>query len=439
MGSQVKYKCGYRLCDKSLWGLKPKRKYCDRTHAQKERYLVNHPEARGNLIATIEKPGRGRRPKIEERICAFPSCTVSIAHRRNTAIFCEDRAHSSNRLAKLRKKQNAEKKKAYYKRHGIKFDKTVRNRNAPVTNQGVKYEGQTLLYEHYKDPLKPIEKGKGFGYYGTVALTADKELVQCHICGNLYPSVGQHLRTHKISAEKYKVMFQLAAQTALISEPIRQRYQEKVVSKLRGRGLPEWLKDYNKKVQSGEIKHVGTKRKEGGLSLEKRNELGICPDQVLEKIKDVADAIGKPPSIEDFQRVHGGRYMGTIQYLHGSWAKAVKKACGMTRDEMRIPDNERLLEDLRAFYDKHNRIPMTSDFNRGMLRNRGIYISRFGSLNNARIEAGLNAVLPMPFGQVVELTPEQYREYKSGGNPAGFAEPHQRNRRKRKPKLSSLK
>lgn len=49
--------------------------------------------------------------------------------------------------------------------------------------------------------------------------------------------------------------------------------------------------------------------------------------------------------------------------------------------------------------------------------NRGTYIARFGTLNNARIEAGLNAVIPMPFGQIVELTPDQYREYKAGHVP----------------------
>lgn len=427
-----KYKCGYRLCNASVRGLKPKRKYCNPQHQQKENYLKKHPEARAHTIVKEENPGRGRQGKVKERICLFPRCTVNIAHRSRTAKFCENKAHSSNRLDKIVKKQNAEKKKAYYKRHGITFDKTVRNRNVAA---GIPYEGQTLLYEHYKDPLQPIEKGKGFGFYGTVALTDDKTLVQCHICGNLFPSVGQHLRKHKVSAERYKVMFKLAAQTALISEPVRQMYQEKVVSKLKGKGLPTWLDEYNKKVQSGEIKHIGTKRKEGGMSLERRNELGICPDQVLEKIKDVADAIGGPPSIEDFQKVHGGRYMGTITYLHGSWSAAVKKACGMTRDELRIPDNSRLIEDLQAFYYKHKRIPMTSDFNRGMLRNRGIYISRFGSLNNARIEAGLNAVLPMPFGQVVELTPEQYIEYKRGGNPIGFKEAHQRSGKKRKKAL----
>jgi hypothetical protein len=313
------------------------------------------------------------------------------------------------------KKANRLKKKRYYERHGIKFDKTVRNRDAAASKAGVPYDGRPLLYENYKEPLKQIEKAKGYGYYGTVAMTADKELVQCHICGHLYPNVGLHIRKHKISAERYKEVYKLAAQTALISEPVRRMYQEKVVAKLANKGkLPPWLKEYNEKVQRGEVKHPGSKRKEGGMSLEKRNELGMCPDQVLEKIKDLADKLGKPPSSTEFIEEYHYRFYHSITFQHGSWEKAVKKACGMTRDELRHPDKERLLQELLDFHEANKRIPMTSDFNRGMLRDRGVYIRTFGSLNNARIEAGLNAVLPLPFGQKIELTPEQYAEYKAG-------------------------
>ena len=63
---------------------------------------------------------------------------------------------------------------------------------------------------------------------------------------------------------------------------------------------------------------------------------------------------------------------------------------------------------------------MTSDFNRGLLRDRGVYNREFGSLNNARVEAGLNAILPMPFGQHIELTPEQYFQYKETGKIPGY-------------------
>lgn len=313
------------------------------------------------------------------------------------------------------RKINREKKKRYYERHGIKFDKTIRNRNAAPSRSGVEFTSQTLLYENYKEPLKPIKNGKGFGYYGTLALTSDKKYVQCHICGHLFPSVAAHLRKHKMSAEEYKEMFQLGATTALISEPTRRKLQEAVVPKLQTSitgELPPWLQEYNRKVQTGEVKHIGSKRREGGLPLERRNELGICPDQVLEKIRELGEELGHTPSVEEFRRKYKGRYTGSIRFQHGSYLKAVKKLGLKSAKELKEPTNEDLLQDLVDFRDTHNRIPMTSDFKRGLLRPRAMYFRRFGSLNNARIEAGLNAILPLPFGKIIEMSADEYLTYK---------------------------
>lgn len=331
----------------------------------------------------------------------------------------------SNLLDRLdvnrRRRERYHTEKSQTERQSIKYK--VKNRVInEVSGAAVKYDGQTLLYENYKEPLKPIEKNKGYGYYGTVALTSDKQYVQCHICGNLYSSLGSHLRKHAITAEKYKEMFQLSMETALISEPVRQKRQELSVKQLGGKGLPKHLQDYNLKVQTGKIKHKPPKR--SGISLQKRNELGLCPDQVLDKIKDLQEEMGgKTPSFDEFQARYDGKYLGPIKFQHGSWSNAVRKVAGMTRDEIRRPDNEQLLQDLRDFHEQNGRIPMTSDFNRGMLRPRTLYFARFGTLNNARIEAGLNAVLPMPFGQVVELTPEQYTDYKAGRAVEGIKSP----------------
>lgn len=381
------------------------------------------------LGGKITKPTQKKINIQLERVCGYKECDVSLAFT-HKAMYCSKQHAEKERTR--RRTMNRQKKKAFNERHGIKYDKNIRNRNFkpnPKTSPGVEYNGQNLLYENYKEPLKEIEKGKGYGYYGTVALTEDKSLVQCHICGNLYPAVGQHLSKHKISAEKYKEMYQLSAQTALISEPVRQMYQKQMVSKLKGKGLPAHLKEYNEKVRTGVIKHPDARHR--GLSLEKRNKLGLCPDQVLEKIKDLQDILGKIPSYDEFNAHYKGRYTGSIVFQHGSWSNAVRKVSGMTRDDIRRPDNERLLKELRDFFEQHNRIPMTSDFNRGMLRNRGIYISRFGTLNNARIEAGMNAVLPMPFGQIVELTPEQYYEYKAGRSDGTFKNPHQKSSKRK--------
>lgn len=318
------------------------------------------------------------------------------------------------------RKENKEKKKRFYERHGIVFNKTIRKRDAKPNRQALDrgsaliYEGQTLIYENYKEPLKALTKTKGYGYYGTIAQTSDKKFIQCHICGNLFANLGGHLRVHKISGERYKEIHELGMGTALVSDERRVQMQERAVRKFVKGELPAHLVEYNKKVRTGEIKHIGVKHRNGGMHLERRNKLGLCPDQVLIPIKELAKKLGHTPSYDEFRAFYKGRYAGSIRYQHGSYLNAVKKAGLISAKEIKEPDNEKLLQELVEFHKKYGRIPMTSDFNRGLLRPRALYFRRFGNLNNARIEAGLNAVLPMPFGQIVELTPNEYIKYKEG-------------------------
>lgn len=347
-----------------------------------------------------------------KRVCAYRECDKSLAWQNSRARFCSS-SHGVKEKTRIRAANRA-KKRRYYEKHGITFNKTIRNRITKPgrKSRGVEYTDQILVYEDYKEPLKKIEKG--YGYYGTIAMTKDGEYIQCHICGNLFPNVGVHLRRHKITSAAYKEKFGLAQGTGLVSEPERERMQKNIFAKKTNKGeLPVWLKEYNKKVQSGEIKHKGAKAKHGGLPLEKRNKLGICAEQILDKITDLKDKLGHTPSYDEFVAEYNGKYISTLKYFHGSYLNAVKKAGLISAKELKEPDNEVLIGNLIDFHERHGRTPMTSDFNRGLLGyNRQMFTRRFGSLNNARVEAGLNAILPLPFGKIVEMTPDEYRKYK---------------------------
>lgn len=277
---------------------------------------------------------------------------------------------------------------------------------------GVSVDGYTLIYADYKEPLKKLLKHQGFGFAGTLAQTSDKEFVQCHICGNLFVALAGHIRKHKLSAKEYRERFGLMASTALCSDTRREALQKTVVTKLGNTELPSHLIEYNRKMQAGEIKHNPTPK--GTWTLERRNKGGVCPEQVLERIKDLADILGKTPSSDEFRDYYRGRYWESILYLHGSWSNAIRKTKLISRNQLRHPDGDQLIATLQEFHKQYGRIPMTSDFARGLLRDKTVYIRVFGSLNNARIEAGLNAILPLPFGQIIEMTPEQYLDYKAG-------------------------
>lgn len=342
------------------------------------------------------------------RVCGYKECDESLAFERIDKRFCCE-SHKVKEKTRLRT-ENRAKKRLYNERHGI-TRKTIKRDITPGV--GVDPAGYEIIYENYKEPLKSIPTGVGYGYYGTIATTADHTLIQCHICGELFRSLGLHVRKHKVTAADYKQRFQLKATAALVSDEARHEMQRTTVRAVT-KELPPWLAEYNRKVQSGEVKHIGTKRREGGMSLQKRNELGNCPDQVLEKIKDLANQLGHTPSYDEFIYHYKSKYIHSIKYHHGSYLKAVEKAKLVSAKQLKEPDNEYLLKQLVDFNEKYGHIPMRSDFERGLLPSRQMYWRRFGSLNEARIQAGLNAVISMPFGQIQELTPEQYMEYKAG-------------------------
>lgn len=261
-------------------------------------------------------------------------------------------------------------------------------------------EGKILTLSHYKDPLKPIEEGKGFGYYGALSLCMDEEMkLQCHICGKLFHNVSVHSRmAHKMNGSEYKKKFQLASTTALVSEPERLRQKERVM-KWWDSLTPERQQELR---ESGKKAHgKGGWKKGQKVQLETKNKLGNCPDQLLDKIRYVHSQIGHAPTANEFITVYGSeRWVQSIYRTFGSWSNAVRMAGykpaseDSTRpkgDNTRRYSDEELLDYLTIYYYENGKIPTATDGKRGLIPNGETYRLRFGSLPKARNLAGLPA------------------------------------------------
>lgn len=336
------------------------------------------------------------------RTCAYIKCEMSLAYEPHNKKWCE--AHAYIGRTEL-SKANRQARKLLKQPTGYRTDLSA---SMELT------DSMTILYEDYKEPLKTVAEatGEGFGYMGTVAMSADREYVQCHICGNLYRALSGHIGgEHKTTMAEYKKAFGLSVSTVLIGDSLRYERQQAILEKNTKKVQPAHLKAYVARLKSGE-----QTISRGDHSLEWRNKRGLCPDQVLEKIIDLQEKLGYMPSYEDFRIEYKGRFMHSIQYLHGSWSEAVRKVGGKTREDLRRHSQEDLIEELQAFQQRYDRIPMTSDFNRGLLTNKGTFIRKFGTLNNARISAGMNAIVPLggKFGNYKEITAEEYEAYQAG-------------------------
>jgi hypothetical protein len=273
-----------------------------------------------------------------------------------------------------------------------------------------------LTLKHYKEPLRAIPKNQGYGYYGAVLGSLDGKYMQCHICGNLYSQVIAHARqAHQITNKEYRERFMLAGSTALVSEDMRAELKQRTLDffnsltperkeeiKMKARlGFLKWRKSATQDELTETFSHP--------QKLETKNKRGICPDQLLQKIKEVKERIGHVPTLREFIIETGGqRYKHLIFQTFGSWNKAIQML-GMTPNaRYQYPkshqprkkyDREELLEYLRIFAQENRTVPTSTDSKRGWIPDLNVYRRHFGSLENARREAGVyeyleGAVIP---------------------------------------------
>lgn len=285
-----------------------------------------------------------------------------------------------------------------YRESGKSRDNNRKRLNTGTTEQ-------TFFY-NYKEPLKPIEGG--YGYYGTLAYNEVRDKVQCHICGKLFRFINNgHLnKLHNLTAREYKEKFELAKSTALIGEGTR----EKMIKR------PQVLDETLKKKRTKEILNIVKKRKKlklhGGLtkiSLEDLNKRGMCPAQLLQRIKDLEIKLGHRPSYNEFIEHYKWRYWQPIRRTFGTWENALKKAGYTTYlDEQREKySKENLIQYLKDFYKLNKRTPTQSDCKRGILPKHDVYVKNFGNMNNARMLAHVPIIIKVGYGYK-ELSYEEY-------------------------------
>lgn len=246
-----------------------------------------------------------------------------------------------------------------------------------------------LLQLNYKKPLKKVEDG--FGYLGTISQTKNGELVECHICGHLVDNLGLHAwQKHQIKASEYRDMFQLGKRTPLCSDS----FSEKKSNEWQKRWNKLTLEEQQERIAQMREAQKNTVRVGNPTTLEIQNKRGMCPDQLIEKIEQLADKLGKSPSYQQFLDEYKGKYVGAILRTFGSW-NAAKHIAGFPplKTGSKVPHNrspytdEQLLEFLRSFKKEKQRNPTYSDWRRGFLPSYHLYKHRFGGIEKARQKA----------------------------------------------------
>lgn len=251
-----------------------------------------------------------------------------------------------------------------------------------------KQSDMKLQYLNYKEPLTPCPDGHG--YLGTLAQTENGEKVQCHICGELCYNLGAHaFNKHQIRASEYREKFQLGRRTPLCSDKATQDYKNSATARYTA------LSDDEKRARIESMKAAAQKATRVGQphSLESLNKNGMCPDQLIARIVECAEAIGESPTHEQFKAHFAGKYVGAIVRTFGTWNAAKKQAnLAPNKPGSRTPWNkgksrytdEMLLEYVRNRREMTGTWPTSSDWRRGFLPDYHIYLQRFGSMQGIR-------------------------------------------------------
>lgn len=258
-------------------------------------------------------------------------------------------------------------------------------------------QGDMLTLGFYKEPLKKVPKGHGF--MGALLGTVDGSKVQCHICGKLLDFLPGHIyNTHKIKSKEYREMFQLAKSTALASENYRAEMKRVFLEKLKAMSEEE-REAYRERARIGRSKRGRFQPK---ITLETLNKRGTCPDQLLDKIIEVKNRLGRVPSKHEFiYECKSQRYIHLIYKTYGSWVKALQILGMQPKKQQNAPGSrkkkyspEELIEYMRIYAMENQKKPTYTDFKRGLLPHYGAYINTFGDIESARRAAGIYNLLP---------------------------------------------
>lgn len=214
---------------------------------------------------------------------------------------------------------------------------------------------------------------KGYGYYGVLMETEDRNYVQCHECGELFVSLPSHIRhTHKLTAREYKEKYELNYGTAL---------QSSFTSEKQSIG-GEFMYKLNKgiKLSNKEIKKYALKKRNELRRLSKRdksrfrhtvemmNKFGTCPDQIQERFTKLVDKYGGAPSYTDMIK-EDWALLSSLSKRYNGYTNALVYF-GLRGKAMRGHQNwnKKMIElALKKFVDEKRRLPNPRDTKVGPL------------------------------------------------------------------------
>lgn len=186
-----------------------------------------------------------------------------------------------------------------------------------LTNRKIEYNSPSGFVNIGKY-IPPFENNStGFGFKGVIIEDFESGKIQCSECGKWFEQLPTHLHlTHNMTGFEYRQKFGLLQSTALKSKKLRLN-QSKVMQKLR-RKNPQNNYSF---VKDNEY---AANRKNKPKAVESRNKYGVCDLQLMERIIELRNELGKTPTLTQLRDRYGAVIMTNLALRFGSYVKLCK-------------------------------------------------------------------------------------------------------------------
>lgn len=272
---------------------------------------------------------------------------------------------------------------------------------------GIEIPKEDWILDGYKEPIRKVKNG--YGYYGVVIRSKDRERVMSMKDGKFYTAINNaHVNKFGFkNVDEYKKTFGIATTTPLCGISRSRLMQEKGIKYFERVGASKLKLNRELGIKANKNR-AGTR-----MPLEIRNKRGTCPDQLLDKISSLQKKLKAVPSTGDFRQEYGTHYLGLLSYYFGSWVNAVKLA-GFIPKSISYPQGfttEELLERVRIFFENHGYTPLSRHFGTDVLPCARVYRKHWKTLNAVRLNAGVPLVMSLKKGidkYSIDASPEVF-------------------------------
>lgn len=246
----------------------------------------------------------------------------------------------------------------------------------------------------YKAVEPFMEVKRGFGYQGVLMHDDIEDKIQCHVCGNFYDNLGQHIwMKHKTKSANYKIEYGLTLRTPLCSTKRSNNLRQIAEQRLKDGTLkPAEASDAARMINMNRKRKYKYRRT--GSAMLMKNSKGLCALQIKHRYKVICDMIGRHPMQEEIIKYDRRLFYCGIVPNYGNlnnFRKAINVKPMKWEDYSKIGIEKLIAELRRIRFDEH-KLPTTTMFmngNRNGKPSLQCYYRAFGSWANALRIAGL--------------------------------------------------